>query len=468
MLKRYSFLTLGLATAVTIGGSFYALPARAAQNGSSQQASKPANDDDPVALTAKTTKPAEKKEEPKPLAEDHLGQIATAQINNNGDVAVVTRFPSAKGTSSAVFVRKADGSWLALRDGEKPINHKHALFALNGTHLSDNGELAFAGIIDGPPAGALLSANESPDAITKSSGVFTKTAEGIKIYVQSGEEVPNMPSKFYGFNAVSRNSKGTIAFIGTYADPDGRGLFVIEDGKMKLVARSGQKTPARPGSLYSEHFFPSSINERGEVAFFCHISGGAALFLKRPDNKVEPIVVQGDPSPVEGANFSGFANRAPVINSKGDVAFSAFVDGPKAGRGLFFKPQGGAVRMLARSGDAVPDMTATFTDFYMPSVNAAGEVAFVGTFGGRTRGVFLKTEKGIEKIALGEEPVPGQKRGTSEAVLFNNFLFPQVNDKGDVVFIAQLRPSTIAVFLKKKDGPLEKIMQVGDKIPVTK
>jgi hypothetical protein len=474
MFKRYSSLTLGLATAMTIGVLLSELPSRAAQSVASppqraQTAAKSGEEEGPVALTERTARP-EKKEEVTAIPHEHFGLISAAYLNNRGDVAIVSRFPTAKGDGSGVFVRKADGTWTATRDGEKAVNLTPPLLTVNGTHLADNGDLTFTGTIDGPPVTtAFLGASEPSDpSQLKSLGVFTKTAEGLKIYTQSGEEVPNMPSKFYGYSNASRNSKGTIAFIGTYADPDGRGLFVIEDGKMKLVARSGQRTPAGPETLYSEHFFPSSINERGELAFFCHISGGAALFLKRPDNKVETIVVQGQPSPVAGAKFSGFANRAPVINSKGDVAFSAFLDGPKAGRALFFKPQGGPVKMLARSGDKLPEMAATFTDFYMPSVNARGDVAFIGTFGGRTRGVFLKTAQGIEKIALADEPVPGQKRGTNETVVFNNFLFPQVNDNGDLVFVAQLRPATIAVYLKKKGGELEKVAQIGDKTPLAK
>lgn len=472
MLKRFSFLTLGLATAALVGNGVPAPSVCAAQSvppAATQTATKPTQDDGPVALTERSKRP-EKKEEPKPIQAGHFGLISAAYLNNRGDVAIVSRFPTEKGDRSGIFVRKADGTWSVTHEGEEVADLKRPLLSLQGMHLADNGDLAFTALVDLPPVStSFLGTNEPSDpSQMKSLGIFTKTAEGLKNYVRSGEEVPNMPSKFYGFSNVSRNTKGTIAFIGTYADPDGRGLFVIEDGKLKLIARSGQRTPARPGSLYSEHFFPSAINERGELAFFCHISGGAALFLKRADNKVEPIVVQGQPSPIEGANFSGFANRGPVINNKGEVVFSAFVDGPKAGRALFFKAPGGPIKLLMRSGDPVPEMTATFTDFYMPSVNSRGDVAFVATFGGRTRGVFLKTAQGVEKIALAEEPIPGQKRGTEDVVTFNNFLFPQVNDNGDVIFITQLRPSAIAVYLKKKDGPLEKVAQIGDKAPLAK
>jgi hypothetical protein len=463
MLKRHSLLTFSLAA--TVGVGLYLPPAGAAQTPAPQQAAKTATEDGPVALTERSKAP-EKKEEATAIPANHFGLISAIQLNNRGDIAIVSRYPTEKGEGSGVFIRKADGSWATLLAGEKPINLPHPLLNLQGTHLADNGDLAFAALVNGPPPAAAFAGEDV--AQLKSLGVFTKTAEGIKLYTQSGEEVPGMPSKFYGFSNVSRNAKGTIAFIGTYADPDGRALFVIEEGKLRLVARSGQKSPASQGALYSEHFFPSAINERGEVAFFCHVGGGAAIFLKRADHKVETVVVQGDPSPIEGAKFSGFANRAPVINSKGDVAFSAFVDGPNAARVLFFRPQGGQVRVLLKSGDLVPDTAAKFSDFYMPSVNANGEVAFVGTFGGRTRGVFLKTPQGVEKIALGDDPIPGQARGKGEPTVFNNFLFPQVNDRGDVVFIAQLRPSTIAVFVKRKNGPLEKVVQIGDKTPLVK
>jgi hypothetical protein len=464
MLKRHSLLFISLA-AFAVGGGLPLPRARAAQTPAAPQAAKAATEEGPVALTERS-KPPEKKEEDRPIPVNHFGLISGIQLNNRGDIAIISRYPTEKGEGSGVFIRKADGSWATLLKGEKPVNLPHPLLNLQGTHLADNGDLAFAALVDGPPPAAAFHGEDV--AQLKSLGVFTKTAEGIKLYAQSGEEVPGMPSKFYGFSNVSRNAKGTIAFIGTYADPDGRALFVIEDGKLKLVARSGQKSPALQGALFSEHFFPSAINERGELAFFCHIGSSAAIFLKRADHKIEPIVVQGEPSPIAGANFSGFANRAPVINSKGDVAFSAFVDGPNAARVLFFKPQGQPVRVLLKSGDLVPDTAAKFSDFYMPSVNANGEVAFVGTFGGRTRGVFLKTAEGVEKIALGDDAIPGQTRGKGEPTVFNNFLFPQVNDRGDVVFITQLRPSSVAVFVKRRNGPLEKVVQIGDKTPLVK
>lgn len=469
MLKRYSFLTISLASAL-IGSSLYLPPAQAAQTG---QPSKPAvvknpQEDGPVALTERSKLP-EKKEEDLTIPNNHFGLISAAYLNNKGDVAVVARFPTEKGDGSGVFIHKADGTWSYIRNGDKASNLNYPLLGVQGTYLSDNGDLTFTGLIDGPPVGGnIWGNNESTDlSQLKSLGIFSKTSEGLKNYIQAGQEVPNLPSKFYGFSNISRNAKGTIAFVGTYADPDGRGLFVIEDGKMKLIARSGQKTPVGTNT-YSEHFFPSMINERNELAFFCHIGNSAAIFLKRPDGKIETVAVQGEPSPIEGGNFSGFANRGPVINNKGEVVFSAFVDGPNAGRALFIKAPGQPIKLIARSGDKLPDLDATFSDFYMPSINTRGDIAFVGTYGGRTRGVFLKTAKGIERIALAEDLVPGQKRGTNNPVRFNNFLFPQVNDNGDLVFVAQVMPANIAVFVRKSGSELEKLVQIGDKTPLVK
>jgi hypothetical protein len=472
--RRFS---LTLLAALGIAGSFVTpLPIKAqavsqkpAATGQNKPTAKPTpqtTGDGPVALTERTNTRKPGEDTPKPLQKNQFGNFGAPLLNNKGDIAFVGRYVSEQsegGYGSGVFLRKADGSWSYVRDGEKGVNLPAPILAMNQASLNENGDLLFTSTLNiKAPSFKVSGVEQDVSGNLKQSGILMKTAAGVKTVYLMGEEIPNNPATYIGFSAASINSKGTMAFIGTYTDPDGRGLFILENGKLSLVARSGQKTPADETSQYSEHFFPSAINERGEVAFFCRISGGGAIFVRRPTG-IEAIALQDKPAPIPGSNYIGFGNRAPAINNKGEVVFVGFVDGEKAGRVLFFKGDG-PTQVVVRSGDTVPDMVATFTDFNMPSVNSKGEVVFVANYAGRARGVFLKTAAGIETIALYERPVPGLD-SKDERNSFNNFLNPVINDNGDIAFMAQLRNSSVGIFHKKKGEPLQMVAKSGDAVP---
>jgi hypothetical protein len=249
-----------------------------------------------------------------------------------------------------------------------------------------------------------------------------------------------------------------MAFIAAYIDPDGRGLFISENGKLRIAARSGQRLKPNEPQVFSEHYYPSRINERGEVAFLARVGVGAGIFVLRSTG-IELIAIDGVPSPIPGAKYLGFGNRTPAINDKGEVAFSGFYDGPNAGRALFYKGVG-PTKLVATSTDKTAKYR--FTDFMNPAINNRGDILFVGKLEGIRDGIFLKTAQGIEAIAIKGDVPPGMKPGQE----FNNFAQqPSLNDRGEVVFYAQLKNATVGVFLKDATG-LHSVVMRGDKVPV--
>ncbi len=471
---RFSLTPLTLGLLVTLGLSgpsqVYAQTKGAAiPQAPAQKNAKPtAADDGPVAVTPRSNEPkANAPATPKPLTENQLGSFGFPLLNNKGDLAFTTRYVSAKGEGgygSAILIRKLDGTWDSVRDGDKGSDFPAAIHSMNHVSLNDKGDLTFTGTLNmKSPSFKVSGSEQDASGNIKQSGIFTKTAAGLKLVYAMGQEIPNNPATYIGFATASMNSKGTMSFIGTYTDPDGRGLFILENGKLSIVARSGQKTPAGEETQYTEHFYPSTINERGEVPFFCRVSGGGAIFVRRPGKGIEAIAIQEEASPIKGSKYIGFGNRTPAISNSGIVAFIGFIDGEKSGRVLFMKGDG-PTQVVVRNGDTVPGMTATFNDFFMPSVNSKGEVSFLATYAGRARGVFVKTTEGIEPIAMYEQPVPGLD-SKDERNVFNNFLNPVINDNGDVAFMAQLRNSTTGIFYKKKGEPLKMIARTGDMAP---
>ncbi len=290
--------------------------------------------------------------------------------------------------------------------------------------------------------------------------LYVKTAGGIKSLLKLGDEVPNMPSRFTGFSNPTTNSQGVTAFIGTYGDPDGRGLFLVENGKPRIIVRSGQRVGLGIEGSYSEHYYPSQINDRSEIAFLGRVGDKSGIFVSRPKG-VELLALTGTPAPIPNTNYIGFGNRAPGISSKGEVAFAAFTDNPEAQRALFFKGVEGPVRIVVKAGDKIGDTGYAFSDFLSPAINARGDIAFVGMYGGRNRGLFVKTAKGIEPVALLEQPIPGGAKDE----LFNNFTQPSINDRGEIVFYAQMKNGDVGIFHRDEKGTLRTLVRRGEKMP---
>lgn len=434
----------------------------------SAQQQKEAKEDEPIPVTEKS-KPVTTTA-PKTIGEDSFGNFRFPAINNRGEVAFVGIYNTSKSKrnfAQAVFVRSADGSWRVINEGEKVVNFQEPIHGYSVPSFNDKGDLTFVASYGADDKKTPHESDPNDPAaqqiVIRNQALFVRSADGIKSLLKLGDEVPNMPSIFSVISNPSTNSKGTTAFIGTYSDPDGRGLFIYEGGKLRLVVRSGQKLGAGEEGTFSEHYYPTQINERSEVAFLARVSDKTGVFVSRSTG-LDLLAMTGKPSPIKGANFMGFGNRAPSINNKGEVAFAAFFDGPNAGRGLFFKGNG-PTKPVARSGEAIAGTTYNFTDFMYPALNSRGDIAFMGNFGGRSRGIFIKTAKGIEAIAVADQPVPGGAKDE----FFNNFNQPAINDRGEVVFYAQTKSQTaginVGIFMRDEKGVLKVVARRGDKMP---
>jgi hypothetical protein len=403
------------------------------------------------------------------VTEEEFGNFRPPIINNKGEVAFISLFSSPKSkfaVGQSIFVRGADGSWKVTRQGEKAIDFPEEITGFGGTlAFNDNGDLTFIGSFGGESPKPAHDANDpfAEQAPDQNRGIYLKSAGTLKSLVRLGQEVPAMPSHFSGFANASTNNRGVTAFIGTYSDPDGKGLFLIEGGKLRLICRSGQPIGNGERGTFSEHYYPTRINERNEVAFLARVGDKSGIFVSRP-NGVELITMIGKPAPMKEATFIGFGNKTPAISNSGEVAFVGYYNGPEAGRGLFTKGEG-PIKVVARSGVKVGDANYSFTDFLYPAINARGDVAFLGRYGGRNQGIFIKTAKGIELIAAVDQPVPG---GIPEET-FNNFTQPSINDRGEVAFYAQTKnPKTgvdLGIFLRDEKGKLKLLVRRGEKMP---
>ncbi|NDD65322.1 MAG: hypothetical protein EBZ36_15300, partial [Acidobacteria bacterium] len=282
--------------------------------------------DEPVAITEKS-KPSVQVEQVK-LTSSQFANFRPPFINDKGEISLLGIFASDAVPSRAgqlLYRRSLDGKWKrALEEGEKTVDTGVVIDSFGLPHVNAIGEFTF--IADGPAT------VESAPAITDSNdpalyrpfipnrALYKKGPEGIKTLYKMGTEVPNMPSYITGITNISSNTIGATAFIGTYVEPDGRGLFFILDGVAKLIARSGQKIGRGETGTFSEHYYPSAINDRNEVAFLGRSGEKSGIFIGSLKG-IEIVAFGGRPSPLKGSNFIGFGNRTPAINNRGDVAF---------------------------------------------------------------------------------------------------------------------------------------------------
>ena len=423
---------------------------------------KPVSEDEPVPLTER--KEVESLLTATPLGPNQFGTFYGAQINNDGDVTFIGRYSDVNALGrfgQGIFVKTKAGSWRFVRNAGKISNLNEKMINIGPFNVASNGSVIFTATFGRSNPLHKQSQPASEEALLNSAnsnlGIFVWKDGIVSNLYHLGMEVPNLPSKFSSFSNPSINSKGAIAFVAAYVDPDGRGLFHIEDGKLRIAARSGQKIAPTETVTFSEHFYPSRINEKGEVAFFARLGNGSAIMVSRPSG-IDIIARDNTLSPIKGAKYIGFGNRAPAINDKGDVAYAGFYSGPNAGRALFVKGAVGPPRVVARTGD--PTTKIAFSDFMQPSLNNLGDVVFVGRIGGRTHGIFLKTARGLEVIARSDDLPPGFEKGAE----FNNFHMPSVNDHGEVVFYAYLKNAKFGIFKKDASG-LKMFLQRGDALP---
>lgn len=469
--SRTAFLLAAFALAVLLTGMGVSAsnqdPVPRPEQESKGGQKKESKSDEPVAITERSKQVQAPTSDV--LADDQFGNFRFPFINNKGEIGFLglhSNKAEKRGFGQEFYIRKPDGSWAVFSEGVKVESYPEPIREYSISNLNDNGDLTFVGSFGDDTMPQAANDPHDPTAHTiqiRKQALFLRNAKEVRSLVRLGDEVPNMPSVFSGVSNASTNSKGATAFIGTYSEPDGRGLFINENGKTRIVVRSGQRVSKDDTLSFSEHYFPSGINERGEVAFLVRLGDKSAIYITRPDG-IELISMTGKPSPIKGANYLGYANRAPSLNDKGEVAFAAFFDGPDAGRGLFLW-SGGKASIVARSGETIEGTTYNFTDFISPSINNRGEIAFIGNFGGRSRGIFVKTARGVEKVAAMDEPAPGLTKDD----IFNNFTAPALNDRGELVFYAQWKnPRTgvsIGIFHRDEKGALKLLVKRGDKLP---
>ena len=237
--RNYFYLSLAVTLALCLSGA--AAVSAWQQKPPDTRDAKPkpaATDDEPVAITKKSPAP-DTAPTPRQPGPDEFSNFRYPVINGKSEVAFIGLF-TAGTPQGAVFQRAADGVWKVTRENEPITNLKDDLTSIVHLTMNEAGELTFVGTLAGKaPLPPVTTSVDVAQYVSRGQGLFLKSAAGLKLLLRLGEEVPNMPSFFSGIANPSSNSKGTTAFIGTYTDPDGRGLFILDQSKTGAGAAHG-------------------------------------------------------------------------------------------------------------------------------------------------------------------------------------------------------------------------------------
>ncbi len=195
---------------------------------------------------------------------------------------------------------------------------------------------------------------------------------GPALVVRSGQQAPgNKPGVVFGQIGadVGVDGAGGVAFWGELSGPgigvgNREGVWSDRGGTLAAVVRAGQTADVPHGAVFATFSRRPMVNARGDVALVAYVAGGdsttgsnSAIWVFRADGSRRLVVREGDAAPggAEGVVFATFSD--PVINDRGDVAFTATLRGagvtPQTAQALYF---GGAERGLvpiARSGEVV-------------------------------------------------------------------------------------------------------------------
>jgi hypothetical protein len=233
---------------------------------------------------------------------------------------------------------------------------------------------------------------------------------------------------FAGFGYPSINQAGTVAFVSFPHSGFADGIYAGNGGPLTTIAST-----AGPFSSFA-FGYTTSINTAGTVAFWAALdTGPGGIFLNSGDT-LTPVSFNS----LVGVDFDFSMNEASTF---------AFRSGNGA---RVLTANGGTVTTIADSSGPLNYFGST------PSLNNAGTVAFVAGVGGIDGGTF-----GIYKGNGGALTTIADLSGPYSYLGDFNFYQPSINDSGTVAFFAGLDAGGYGIFLG--DGAdTRKVIGTGD------
>jgi hypothetical protein len=314
-----------------------------------------------------------------------------AAINTRGDIAFRAGrlAPDGFNTIPGIYRANADGTLTTIAEDQKRFN-----FIGFNPSINDLGQVSFAARLDGGK-------KDDTEAILRGDGKKLTTI------ASTADEF-----NFFGFD-TSINNSGEVAFTAELDEE-----FGFDEG---LFSGSGTKSGVTTHYLTSTSDFDGrvsrpSINDSGDIAFVESIDFDSGIFVGR-EGTFQTIAAP-DPNVFVGV---------PVLNDGGTAAFerSFFDEATQEFVTEIVTGSGGVLTTVA-------DTRGQFGSFGFrpPSLNNAGEVAFLATLDDGTTGIFVGPDPVEDRVIATGDTLDG------ETVSGLTFCEEGLNDSGQLAFTA--------------------------------
>ncbi len=275
-----------------------------------------------------------------------------------------------------------------------------------GPGISEEGNVAFAGVGSGGQVGIYLQPSGPPSRVAD-----LNTA------------IPSGTGMFTGFSATPNISGTEVAFVG-YGAGGQQGVYrAAPEGPPDKVADLNTPIPAGVGNFTS--FMPIAYIDGADVAFIGYGSGGQqGVYRAQPEGPPTRVADLNTPIPGGSGNFVALPPD-PVRISNGAVVFIGLGTGGQAG--VYLKASADFFINVADTNTSVPGGTGAFQSFSTVSYDGAW-LAFVATGSEMEHGVYKTLPEGPpNRVADLNTAAPG---GSGNFVDFGDV----VVDPGVVVF----------------------------------
>jgi hypothetical protein len=180
------------------------------------------------------------------------------------------------------------------------------------------------------------------------------------------------------------------------------GRLALAQANTRLLLANGTGVPGHTGFVFGP-FSSLAMNEAKDVVFLTSLRSARIelrAIARSTGVTFSILAFQGLRSPVPRATYDSFS--APSLNNAGDIVFTAQLK-DEVPASAVIRVRGGNAIAAVISGDNVPGMPdTTFQEFSGPLVNSAGNILFSARTAGKTAssGLFLWTPRGIQSVAV--------------------------------------------------------------------
>ena len=265
-----------------------------------------------------------------------FGRHPIPALNAHGRLAFAAAVAGGKTVEGIFLATGRTVKTVAVTGGAAPGVPSGVLASVDAPSLNDRGDVAFLATV--------RRGRESLEAI------YVASAGKLRKVVAQGDAAP-AGGVFAGFGAPVVNAKGIVAFAAVVEGPAvPGGLFVSEDGKIRMVLGAGDDAPI--GGIFAKLSERIAFNDTGAIAFNAVLKRGpvaAGIFVVEGD-RVRKVAALGDPAP--GGGVFSYLGLWPALSATGTVGFVASVDHGPAPIGVFTADRS-ETRKIAGVGDTV-------------------------------------------------------------------------------------------------------------------